>query len=76
MKKIEIAVIDSGVEKDLLRNSIKNDIVIDKDGLSYANSNSSTYSWHGTNCALIIEKYCIHHQRNNSNRLKFVLEMG
>ena len=58
MKKIEIAVIDSGVEKDLLRNSIKNDIVIDKDGLSYANSNSSTYSWHGTNCALIIEKYC------------------
>lgn len=59
MEKIEIAIIDNGIEKDLLRDSIKHDIVIDNDGLDNINSNSSsTYSWHGTNCALIIEKYC------------------
>lgn len=58
--EIRIAIIDNGVNKYYIKKRIEKSIVIDENGICIPDTKSIDQQQfqHGTNCAMILEKYC------------------
>lgn len=59
-KGIRIAIIDNGINERLLKRGIEGSITIDENGICIADTKNIDQQQfqHGTNCAMILEKYC------------------
>lgn len=59
-KSIRIAIIDNGINELLINKGIDQSIVIDENGICIADTKNIDQQQfqHGTNCAMILEKYC------------------
>lgn len=59
-KSIRIAIIDNGINELLINKGIDKSIVIDENGNCIADTKNIDQQQfqHGTNCAMILEKYC------------------
>lgn len=57
---IRIAIIDNGINEFFIKNGIEKSIAIDEKGICIADTKNidQQYFQHGTNCAMILEKYC------------------
>lgn len=59
-KNIRIAIIDNGINKHFIKGVVEQSIVIDEMGICIADTKNIDQQQfqHGTNCAMILEKYC------------------
>lgn len=59
-KRIRIAIIDNGINEPFLKKGIEKSIAIDENGICIDNTKNINQQkfQHGTNCAMILEKYC------------------
>lgn len=59
-KGIRVAIIDNGINEIFIKNGLEKSIAIDKNGICIADTkNKSQHQFqHGTNCAMILQKYC------------------
>lgn len=59
-KGIKIAIIDNGVNELYIKRSIEESIAIDENGICIGEPKNIDHQnfQHGTNCAMILEKYC------------------
>lgn len=57
---IRIAIIDNGINELLIKRGIEKSIVIDENGICITDTKNidQQHFQHGTNCAMILEKYC------------------
>ncbi len=57
---IGIAIIDNGIKENLLKKGVEKSIVFDENGIGIDDTKNIDQQQfqHGTNCALILEKYC------------------
>lgn len=60
-KGISIAIIDNGINELLIKRGVEKSITIDEHGICIddAKNIDQQQFQHGTNCAMILEKYCI-----------------
>lgn len=58
MDNIKIAIIDNGINASLLKKNLKNSMSVSKKGICISDINNQNFQ-HGTNCAMIIQKYCL-----------------
>lgn len=60
-KSIRIAIIDNGVNDLFIKKGIERSIAIDENGICIADTKNIDQQQfqHGTNCAMILEKYCL-----------------
>ena len=58
---IRVAIIDNGINERFLRRGIERSITIDENGICIADTKNIDQQQfqHGTNCAMILEKYCL-----------------
>lgn len=58
---IRVAIIDNGINELLIKNGIEKSIAIDENGICIADTKNidKQQFQHGTNCAMILEKYCL-----------------
>lgn len=59
-KGIRIAVIDNGINEVYIKRGLEKSIVIDENGICVSETKNlgQQHFQHGTNCAMILEKYC------------------
>ena len=59
-KDIRVAIIDNGINEHLIKRRIEKNIAIDENGICIADTKNIDQQQfqHGTNCAMILEKYC------------------
>lgn len=59
-KDIRVAIIDNGINEHLVKRRIEKNIAIDENGICITDTKSidQQHFQHGTNCAMILEKYC------------------
>ena len=59
-KVISVAIIDNGINRQLLKRELKKSIAVDENGICIADTKNIDQQQfqHGTNCAVILEKYC------------------
>ncbi len=59
-KGIRVAIIDNGVYEVFVKKGIEESIAVDENGVCVADTKNTDWqqSQHGTNCAMILEKYC------------------
>lgn len=59
-KSIRVAIIDNGVNKLLIKKGIEVSIAMNENGICAADTEITDWqqNQHGTNCAMILEKYC------------------
>lgn len=59
-KGIRVAIIDNGINERLLKRGIEKSIAIDENGICISDTKNIDQQQfqHGTNCAMILEKYC------------------
>lgn len=59
-KGIRVAIIDNGINERFLKRGIEKSITIDDNGICIADTKNIDHQQfqHGTNCAMILEKYC------------------
>lgn len=59
-KGIRVAIIDNGINEHFIKNGIDKSIAIDENGICIADTKKIELQQfqHGTNCAMILEKYC------------------
>ena len=57
---IRVAIIDNGINELLIKRGIEKSIVIDENGICITDTKNidQQHFQHGTNCAMILEKYC------------------
>lgn len=60
-KNVKVAIIDNGINKLFLKNGLEKNIAIDENGICIVDTIDMEQQQfpHGTNCALILEKYCL-----------------
>lgn len=58
---IRVAIIDNGINKFFIKNKIEKSIAIDENNICIADTKNIDQQQfqHGTNCAMILEKYCL-----------------
>ena len=59
-KGIRVAIIDNGISELLLKRGVEKNIVFDENGMYIDDAKNIAHQQfqHGTNCAMILEKYC------------------
>lgn len=59
-KNIKIAIIDNGINERFIKSELEQSIVIDEMGICIVDTKNIDQQQfqHGTNCAMILEKYC------------------
>ena len=59
-KSVKVAIIDNGINELLLAKGLEKCVAVDEKGICVADTKKIDRQQfqHGTNCAMIIEKYC------------------